>query len=64
MITAWPEYDKKDWIDNSKKGVREKFQVVQEIITKIRNLRSENGVEAGKKVSVLFNGEEKLIKEN
>jgi len=60
MIDAWPEISK-NLIDNKSE---KEFELIREIVTKIRNLRAEYKVEPGKKVTVMFDGEESLLKNN
>jgi valyl-tRNA synthetase len=60
LVQAWPQADKK-LIDHQ--AVKD-FQIIQEIIGAIRNLRAENKVEPSKRVKIVFKAgrQEKLIK--
>jgi valyl-tRNA synthetase len=60
LIETWPIVDKK--LINKKD--EESFAKIQDIITKIRNLRSENNVEPGKKVKISLKGKSKVVSEN
>ncbi|NQT50012.1 class I tRNA ligase family protein [Candidatus Kuenenbacteria bacterium] len=53
MISEWPKVEKK-YIDEK---VEKEFENVREVITKIRNLRSEYKVDPGKKISVSIKGD-------
>ena len=59
MISAWPDLaDRADW-----SSATDDFELVQNIITAIRNLRGENKVEAGKlaKVTIITQKQKELI---
>jgi len=57
MISAWPKV-----IFDSKETVAQDFEIIQNIITTIRNVRTENKIELGKKITITINSQnEKLI---
>lgn len=59
IVSSWPQKQKKQIFKKEEKD----FVLIQDIITKIRNLRAEYKVEPAKKVKVLLKGGEKLIKD-
>src|SRR6056297_126681 len=57
-----------DWPKINKKSINEKvekdFEQIKEIIVNIRNLRSEYKLDPGKKLEILYNGQEELVEKN
>jgi valyl-tRNA synthetase len=61
LIAAWPKHSEfnEQLVKFSEEGASKKFAVIQSVITAIRNARSENKVEPGRKVeAVIYGGRE------